>query len=89
MTKQTKIDKRITTIGDDDVGNDTKYEYICDWCNCLLVRLSSGNNSESWFCRRCQIPFEPSETQLRKKSKLGTQREELEPSVLKLDTNRN
>jgi hypothetical protein len=40
-----------------------------------------GNNSPSWFCRRCQIPFEPSDIEIRKKSKLGTQREEVEPAV--------
>jgi hypothetical protein len=54
-------------------------EYSCSWCNRLLIRLSDRNNqSESWFCRNCQIPFEPSETQIRKKSKLGTRREEVE-----------
>jgi hypothetical protein len=31
-------------------------------------------------------PFEPSETQLRKKSKLGTQREEIEPEVTSIQT---
>ena len=41
---------------------------------------------KSTFCRRCQIPFEPSETQLRKKSKLGTQREEPEPEVTSIQT---
>jgi hypothetical protein len=55
-----------------------------------LVRLSDRNNQgESWFCRNCQIPFEPSETQLRKKSKLGTQREEVEPEVTSIQTDLN
>jgi hypothetical protein len=35
MTRQikSKIDKRITTIGEDDVKDDIKYEYACDYCN--------------------------------------------------------
>jgi hypothetical protein len=33
-----------------------------------------------------QISFDPSETQLRKKSKLGTQREEIEPEVTSIQT---
>jgi hypothetical protein len=36
-----------------------------------------------------RIPFEPSETQLRKKSKLGTQREEVEPEVTSIQTDLN
>jgi hypothetical protein len=78
--KPRKLNEDKTVIGDEWSGED-KPDYICSWCQCNLVRLSSGNNSESWFCRRCQIPFEPSETQIRKKSKLGTQREETEPAI--------
>jgi hypothetical protein len=70
-----------TIIGDEWSGEDRPI-FSCSWCNRDLVRLSDRNNQgESWFCRNCQIPFEPSETQLRKKSKLGTQREEIEPAV--------
>jgi hypothetical protein len=55
--------------------------------NRSLIRLSDRNNqSESWFCRNCQIAFEPSETPIRKKSKLGTQREEVEPAVTSIQT---
>jgi hypothetical protein len=71
----------MTIIGDEWSGEDNP-EYSCSWCNRSLIRLSDRNNQgERWFCRNCQIPFEPSETQIRKKSKLGTQREEIEPAV--------
>jgi hypothetical protein len=60
-------------------------EYACNFCSRLLVRLSSGNNSESWFCRNCQIEY-PDKTDIRKKSKLGTQREEIEPEVTSIQT---
>jgi hypothetical protein len=86
--KQFKPKKEDKTIIGDEWSGEDRPDYICSWCNCSLVRLSSGNNNESWFCRRCQIPFEPSnsETQLRKKSKLGTQREEGEAAVTSIQT---
>jgi hypothetical protein len=69
-----------TVIGDKWNGED-RPNYICSWCQCNLVRSSSGNNSPGWFCRRCQIPFEPNEIEIRKKSKLGPQHEEIEPQI--------
>ena len=75
-----------TVIGDQWNGDDSPPDLICSWCQCSLVRLSSGNNTPSWFCRRCQIPFEPNEIEIRKKSKLGTQREEVEPAVASIQT---
>jgi hypothetical protein len=69
------------TIVGDEWNQEDRPTFLCSWCNRDLVRLSDRNNQESWFCRNCQIPFEPSKTQLRKKSKLGTQREEIGPEV--------
>jgi hypothetical protein len=75
------------TIIGDEWNQEDRPTFSCSWCNRDLVRLSDRNNQgESWFCRNCQIPFEPSETQLRKKSKLGTQREEVEPAVTSIQT---
>jgi transcription elongation factor Elf1 len=86
-SKSNKEDK--TIIGDEWSGED-RPTFSCSWCNRDLVRLSDRNNQgESWFCRNCQISFEPSETQLRKKSKLGTQREEVEPEVTSIQTDLN
>ena len=71
----------------DEWNDPERPEYSCSYCSRLLVRLADRNNqSESWFCRNCQIPFEPSESQLRKKSKLGIQREEVEPAVASIQT---
>jgi hypothetical protein len=83
--KQFKKKEDMTVIGDEWYGSDSPPDYVCDWCQCSLVRLSSGNNTESWFCRRCQIDY-PDITETRKKSKLGTQREEIEPAVASIQT---
>jgi hypothetical protein len=85
--KQSKPKKENKTIIGDEWNQEDHPIFLCSWCNRDLVRLSDRNNQgESWFCRNCQIPFEPSETQLRKKSKLGTQREEIEPEVTSIQT---
>jgi hypothetical protein len=85
--KQFKPKKEDKTIIGDEWNSEDHPTFSCSWCNRDLVRLSDRNNQgESWFCRNCQIPFEPSETQLRKKSKLGMQREEIEPEVTSIQT---
>jgi hypothetical protein len=83
QSKPKKEDK--TIIGDEWTGSDLPPDCVCSWCQCDLVRLSSGNNSESWFCRRCFIEY-LDKTETRKKSKLGTQREEIEPEVTSIQT---
>jgi hypothetical protein len=40
------------------------------------------------FCRNCNNEF-PDKTQTRKKSKLGTQREEVEPAVTSIQTDQS
>ncbi len=85
--KQSKLKKEDKTIIGDEWSGEDNPEYSCSWCNRSLIRLSDRNNqSESWFCRNCQIPFEPSETQLRKKSKLVTQRAEVDPAITSIQT---
>jgi hypothetical protein len=71
-----------TIVGDEWNGDDSPPEYSCSWCNRILSRLidSSGENP-SLYCGYCKISFEPSETPIRKKSKLGMQRNEVEPAV--------
>jgi hypothetical protein len=74
--KQSKPKKEDKTIIGDEWNHEDRPTFSC---NRDLVRLSDRNNQgESWFCRNCQTPFEPSETQLRKKSKLGTQNKRLQ-----------
>jgi transcription elongation factor Elf1 len=87
MKQRNKPKKEDKTIIGDEWNEEDHPTFSCSWCNRDLIRLSNRNNqSESLFCRNCQIPFEPSETQLRKKSKLGTQREEVEPAVTSIQT---
>jgi hypothetical protein len=85
--KQSKLRKEDKTVIGDEWSGEDHPTFSCSWCNRDLVRLSDRNKqSESWFCRNCQIPFDPSETQIRKKSKLGTQREEIEPQITSIQT---
>jgi hypothetical protein len=60
-------------------------EYVCNCCYRLLVRLSNNDKNESWFCRFCSIEF-LDKTETRKKSKLGTQRKEVEPAITSTGT---
>jgi ribosomal protein L37AE/L43A len=75
------------TIIGDEWNQEDRPTFSCSWCNRDLVRRD--NQGDSWFCRNCQIPFEQSETQLRKKSKLETQREEVEPAVTSIQTDQS
>jgi ribosomal protein L37AE/L43A len=85
-----RTDKFTGILIDRDVWDDPEHpEYACSFCSRLLVRLSDKNNqSESWFCRNCSIEF-PDKTQTRKKSKLGMQREEVEPAVTSIQTDQS
>jgi hypothetical protein len=85
-----KTDKFTGILIDRDAWDDPgRPEYVCNFCSRLLVRLSDKNNqSESWFCRNCSIEF-PDKTPIRKKSKLGMQREEIEPGVTSIQTDQS
>jgi hypothetical protein len=71
-------------------GGDSPPEYSCSWCNRTLSKLiDGGGQNPCYYCNYCQMSFEPSETQIRKKSKLGTQREEVEPAVASIQTDQS
>jgi DNA-directed RNA polymerase subunit RPC12/RpoP len=83
---KSKPNKDKTIIGD-EWNHENKPDYICSWCQRNLSKLiDSGGQNPCYYCNYCQISFEPSETQIRKKSKLGTQREEVEPEVTSIQT---
>jgi hypothetical protein len=42
--------------------------------------------TESWFCRQCQIDY-PDEKDIRKKTKLAPQHEEVEPQITSIQSN--
>jgi hypothetical protein len=91
MRKSNKKTDRFTgiLIDRDAWDNPEHPEYACNFCSKLLVRLSDKNNqSESWFCRNCSIEF-PDKTPIRKKSKLGMQREEVEPAVASIQSDQS
>jgi hypothetical protein len=76
-----------TIVGDEWNGSDSPPMYSCSWCNRILSRLiDSSHENTSLYCGYCKISFDPSETQVRKKSKLGTQRNEVEPAVNSIQT---
>jgi hypothetical protein len=85
-----KTDRFTGILIDRDAWDNPEHpEYACSFCSRLLVRLSDKNSqSESWFCRNCSIEF-PDKTQTRKKSKLGTQREEVDPAVTSIQTDQS
>jgi DNA-directed RNA polymerase subunit RPC12/RpoP len=86
---KSRPNKDFTLIGDEWSQEDNP-NYCCSWCNRILSKLidSSGQNP-CYYCNHCQIQFEPSETQIRKKSKLGTQRKEVEPAVTSIQTDQS
>jgi hypothetical protein len=86
-----KTDKFTGVLIDRDAwSNPERPEYSCSYCSHLLVRLSDRNNQgESWFCRNCSISYDPDQTEIRKKSKLGTQRKEVEPAVTSIQTDQS
>jgi|ERR687898_3392091 hypothetical protein len=56
--------------------------YICSWCNQTLVRLTdAGQNNTRFFCRNCQVEFDPESENLRKESKLIVPDRNIEPAV--------
>jgi hypothetical protein len=83
---KSKSNKDKTIIGD-EWNQENKPDYICSWCQRTLSKLI--DRGPCYYCNYCQISFEPSETHVRKKSKLGTQREEVEPAVASIQTDQS
>src|ERR687897_1818851 len=79
QTKPTKDNKVV--IGDEWIG-DNNPVFSCDFCNRVLIKLADRSNLNiSYFCSFCKIPFDPSQTEIRKKSKLETPNRNVEPAV--------
>ena len=79
QTKPTKDNKVV--IGDEWIGDDNPV-FSCDFCNRVLIKLADRNRMNiSYFCSFCKIPFDPSQTEIRKKSKLETPNKNIEPAV--------
>jgi hypothetical protein len=56
--------------------------YICSWCNQTLSKLQdAGQNNTRFFCRNCQIEFDPESENVRRESKLIVPDRNIEPAV--------
>jgi hypothetical protein len=55
---------------------------LCSFCNQTLIRLTdAGQNNTSWWCRQCQVEFDPESENLRRESKLVVPDRNIEPAV--------
>jgi transcription elongation factor Elf1 len=68
--------------------NEIKPSYLCSFCNQTLVRLTdAGQNNTSWFCRNCNIEFDPESENVRRESKLFVPDRSIQPAVTSIQTN--
>ena len=83
---KSKDDKVI--ISSEYYTNEIKPSYICSWCSRVLTRLTDASQSNtSWFCRNCNIEFDPESENSRKESKLTVPNRDIEPAVTSIQTN--
>jgi hypothetical protein len=56
--------------------------YICNFCSQTLIRLTdAGHNNQTYWCRQCQIEYDPEVENIRKESKLVVPDRNIEPAV--------
>jgi hypothetical protein len=56
--------------------------YICSICNRTLSRLSdAGGNNQTYYCRFCNVEFDPESENVRRESKLSVPDRNIEPAV--------
>jgi hypothetical protein len=56
--------------------------YICSICNRTLSRLSdAGGNNQTYYCRFCNVEFDPESENVRRESKLSVPNRNIEPAV--------
>src|SRR5918995_843516 len=56
--------------------------YLCSFCNQTLIRLTdAGQNNTTFWCRHCQVEWDPESENLRKESKLVVPDRNIEPAV--------
>jgi hypothetical protein len=61
---------------------DDRPSYICSICNRTLSRLlDAGGNNSTYYCRFCNVEFDPAEENLRKESKISVPDRNVEPAV--------
>jgi hypothetical protein len=61
---------------------DDRPSYICSICNRTLNRLSdAGGNNQTYYCRFCNVEFDPESENVRRESKLSVFDRNIEPAV--------
>ena len=61
---------------------DDRLSYICSICNRILNRLSdAGGNNQTYYCRFCNVEFDPESENVRRESKLSVPDRNIEPAV--------
>jgi hypothetical protein len=60
-----------TIIAVEQYEGEDRPEYLCSFCNIVLVRLTdSGGQNTTYWCRHCSVEFDPEAENLRKESKI-------------------
>ena len=71
-----------SVISSEQYTGEDRPSYLCSWCNQTLVRLTdAGHNNTTFFCRSCQIEFNPESENLRKESKVTVPDRNIEPAI--------
>jgi hypothetical protein len=80
-TKKLKPNEDKVIISSEYYQND-RPSYLCSFCNQTLIRLTdSGQNNSTYWCRNCQVGFDPEVENIRKESKLSVPDRNIEPAI--------
>ena len=76
------------TIISSEYYTNLKPEYLCSFCSQTLVRLTdAGQNNTTFFCRSCQVEYDPEAENLRPVTKITVPDRNTEPAVTSIQTN--
>jgi hypothetical protein len=62
------------------------YQYLCSFCNIVLVRLTDGGQNTTYWCRQCSVEFDPDAENLRKESKIIVPDRNQEAAITSIQT---
>jgi hypothetical protein len=80
-TKKLKPNEDKVIISSEYYKND-RPSYLCSFCNQTLSRLTdSGGQNSCYWCRNCQVGFDPEVENIRKESKLSVPDRNIEPAI--------
>jgi len=80
-TKKLKPNEDKVVISSEYYQND-RPSYICSFCHQTLIKLTdAGQNNSTYWCRNCQVEFDPEVENIRKESKLSVPDRNIEPAI--------